>query len=45
MKIRVLIAAALLSFGCLAHADEASHSKAVEDLLADLDQAIRASQA
>lgn len=33
MKIRVLIAAALLSFGCLAHADEASHSKAVEDLL------------
>lgn len=33
MRIRLLFAATLLSASCLAHADEASHQKAVEDLL------------
>lgn len=33
MPIRFLLAAALLSASCLAHADDASHQKAVEDLL------------
>ncbi|WP_417069169.1 DUF2059 domain-containing protein [Niveibacterium terrae] len=33
MKLPALLAAALLCFASLAHADEASHRKAVEDLL------------